>query len=57
VLQRHTLAQGLVRRAWLRLRRDYDGDRWARIVAGTVASIGDEDGERGAKDTGREGRE
>jgi glycosyltransferase involved in cell wall biosynthesis len=57
VLRRHTLAQGLVRRAWLRLRRDYDGDRWARIVAGTVATISDEDGERGANDKGREGRE
>jgi glycosyltransferase involved in cell wall biosynthesis len=56
VLRRHTLAQSLVRRAWLRLRRDYDGERWARIVAGSVATIGDEDGERGVKDKRREGR-
>jgi glycosyltransferase involved in cell wall biosynthesis len=39
VLRRQTLAQGLVRRAWLRLRTDYDGDRWARIVAGHVVAI------------------
>ena len=38
VLRRHTLAQSLVRRAWLRLRTDYDGECWARIVTGTVAT-------------------
>jgi glycosyltransferase involved in cell wall biosynthesis len=54
VLRRHTLAQGLAGRAWLRLRRDYDGDRWARIVAGTVATISNEDGKPRGK--GREGR-
>src|SRR5262249_27490649 len=41
VLRRRTLAEGLIRRAWLRLTRDYDADHWARIAVGRVLAVCD----------------